>query len=1233
VTAPDINIGTVGIGVVPSIRDFGPQVKTELTPQATKVGDDLGKTIGDRIKSQITSGIRDGMGNGSAPAKTQGGKSGEDYGGEFARVLKAKLSAAFRDLPKADIGINSSAADLELDKLRSKIESLAGKRVGVDISASAAAAEVDRIKKSLDELGARSPDIRVKVDTAVASAHLDEFRAKVDELSTKSVLTRVSAALPNISGDFSWMTAAVALLPLIVPLLGAVAGALMGVAVAGAAATAGLGVLFLAVHGVFSAVQALTSAQSKSAAQSAQNQASALASANGLLNAQDALKAAVQGVADAQRSADQSIVSSLEQVHKAEESYTAALLNEQKAQLALTAARVTAQQTIEDLNNQVKDGALQARQAALDLQDAQQNLLVVNFNSHSTAEQRAQAQLAVDQAQQHASEIALANQRTAASAAQANAQGVEGSQTVIDANQGVSDAVQNVADAHQGVVDAQAAAVQAQLAGAESVAKANQAVVQAQRALADAYASAGAQGVAAASSVTQAMSKLTPAGQKFALFIADTLLPALRPLFNAAQTSFLPALQKAITLLLPYLPQFADFIGKIGKVLGDLAVQAAQALTGPFWQQFFTFLSSFIGPQLQVFGDIIGNVVTGFAGLFQASSGTGASFGQWLLHLSESFAHFGTTAGSNSGFQAFLKFIRDNAPKVGDLLKELVIVAAKIIIVMAPIAVVILKAIDAVVTWLAKLSPTQMAWIAAGIGLIGAALLLAFGGPVTIVVAAIAAIAAGLTYLWTHCQTFRDIVTDAWHVAFSSFSWVYQNVVKPVFDSLGADLQAVEDAFTSVKDHVSQVWSDLGSAISDVWDGVKSALVTGINFITQNVLNPFIGAINDVLGLLPGNLHIPKIAAIVVTQKSTFNDINPQVTSHALGGVIPGYAPGVDSHLALLSPGEGILVPEATRALGGAAGINAINSTFSSRLPSSGGRFAGGGVVGFLEGLGSDVVSGIRHGLAASVETAMKAAEKPALAAVKLIPGGGSLLSRLGQGTLDAVDQKVYDFIAGKSSAAARTAGSSVAPSAASASQTFSPTLGMSQWLPQITAVLSSLGALTQANINDVELIMAHESGGNPNAINLFDSNARAGHPSQGLMQVIPSTFASNAGPYASLGITNPMANIYAGVHYAISRYGSLANVPGVKAVAAGNGYVGYDQGGYLQPGVTQVVNNTGRPEPVFSPEQWASLRAPRGSGGSSVRKFADHVTIVEAGSATATAQETARQWASAGLG
>jgi hypothetical protein len=71
------------------------------------------------------------------------------------------------------------------------------------------------------------------------------------------------------------------------------------------------------------------------------------------------------------------------------------------------------------------------------------------------------------------------------------------------------------------------------------------------------------------------------------------------------------------------------------------------------------------------------------------------------------------------------------------------------------------------------------------------------------------------------------------------------------------------------------------------------------------------------------------------------------------------------------------------------------------------------------------------------------------------------------------------------------------------------------------------------------------------------NSNAQAGHPSKGLMQCIDSTFNAHSLP-GHTDIYNPVDNIIAGVRYALGRYGSISNVPGIVAVSHGGAYVGY---------------------------------------------------------------------------
>jgi Transglycosylase SLT domain len=113
---------------------------------------------------------------------------------------------------------------------------------------------------------------------------------------------------------------------------------------------------------------------------------------------------------------------------------------------------------------------------------------------------------------------------------------------------------------------------------------------------------------------------------------------------------------------------------------------------------------------------------------------------------------------------------------------------------------------------------------------------------------------------------------------------------------------------------------------------------------------------------------------------------------------------------------------------------------------------------------------------------------------------------------------------------------------------------GLDSWIAQALQVLD----LPQNLAPGVKKIIMAESGGNPRAINLTDSNARRGTPSQGLMQTIPTTFRHYVAPeLAHKPITDPVANITAGVRYMVENYGINTLAAGGRSNAAGS-YIGY---------------------------------------------------------------------------
>lgn len=129
---------------------------------------------------------------------------------------------------------------------------------------------------------------------------------------------------------------------------------------------------------------------------------------------------------------------------------------------------------------------------------------------------------------------------------------------------------------------------------------------------------------------------------------------------------------------------------------------------------------------------------------------------------------------------------------------------------------------------------------------------------------------------------------------------------------------------------------------------------------------------------------------------------------------------------------------------------------------------------------------------------------------------------------------------------------------------------GVQQWADLAEKALRLTNQYSVLNLNALLMQMQHESGGNPNAINLWDSNAKKGIPSKGLMQVIDPTFRSYAmSPYDS-NIYDPLSNMVAAIRYTVSRYGSLYR--GWTA----RGYKGYKNGGMPVNGEVYIANENG---------------------------------------------------------
>ena len=417
--------------------------------------------------------------------------------------------------------------------------------------------------------------------------------------------------------------------------------------------------------------------------------------------------------------------------------------------------------------------------------------------------------------------------------------------------------------------------------------------------------------------------------------------------------------------------------------------------------------------------------------------------------------------------------------------------------------------------------------------------------------------------------TFSSIFQNAKNGITSIFSsvggWFNQNVKTPI----GNAVNAIGTTFSTTKD-----W------IRNSWNQVKDAAKSPVSFIVNTVYTNGIKKVwNSVAGAVGLNLKLPDV-------------------KFAEGGINPGYNPGVDSIPAMTSPGEAWMVPEWTRAVGAAniyrwnriarrQGVRAVRED----MMAGGLRFADGGIIGKI----GSAVSGAKKWLEDLSDTAQSFVKNPGdWVASKILAPVKTQVSRAGGGRFGTMVGQLPIKAASALVDKAKSFASSLTEKWKSKSESGqyhgSVGGGVEQWRSLVVRVLKELGQ-AESWADTVLRRMNQESGGNPNAINNWDSNAKAGHPSQGLMQTIPGTFNAYAGPYRSLGITNPLANIYAGVNYALHRYGSLSALNRAGGYAFG-GIVGddrptlYDNGGVLPPGRHLVSNETKQPELVLTREQ-----------------------------------------------
>lgn len=279
----------------------------------------------------------------------------------------------------------------------------------------------------------------------------------------------------------------------------------------------------------------------------------------------------------------------------------------------------------------------------------------------------------------------------------------------------------------------------------------------------------------------------------------------------------------------------------------------------------------------------------------------------------------------------------------------------------------------------------------------------------------------------------RNLVAQVWaairNAISSTWSWIRNNVLSP---AIGFLRNTFGPAWTWLRDLIGRVWGrirDMSSAawgfvrdhvfapfrggldtlkrafnatkdgIATAWDKLRDAVKKPIAFVVNSVVNPFLNNYNKINDFWKGD------------------DIDT-IKGFARGGVLPGYQRRKkDDVLTPMRSGEGVLVPEVVRGIGGASTINALNAAGNAggesavRKVWNSGSFARGPEVGGQEKVAhAGPTGGPSGGLWGAIQTAMNRSGR------LYVPDKSVLGANVGEAAKAWMGQSALDIVVGSGS-------------------------------------------------------------------------------------------------------------------------------------------------------------------------------------------------------------------------
>ncbi|UUT39139.1 tape measure protein [Lacticaseibacillus rhamnosus] len=396
-----------------------------------------------------------------------------------------------------------------------------------------------------------------------------------------------------------------------------------------------------------------------------------------------------------------------------------------------------------------------------------------------------------------------------------------------------------------------------------------------------------------------------------------------------------------------------------------------------------------------------------------------------------------------------------------------------------------------------------------------------------------------------------------WSDTSKNWNGFWGNVGKNAQNGMSTVHGWISDGNSKIDSGWRSLWSGLKSFFGNIWDGIKDAAANGMNAVI-NVINGAISGINWVWEKFTGKDALRKLSPVhfatggTVTQKMHLVMVND--------GTGPDWKelyqlPNGQIGMSQQRNATGLL-PEGTRVFNGKE-TKAIMNMAGVEHYDLGGVI--GGVGKFFSGAW-DKLEAVGDWLANPIGKVTDLIKS----SISGISGGVEMFSNLASGVINKLTGSVVDWFKKELAKLQDTLGANPGGS------------GVQRWKPYVIQALKANGF----DASDYQVaawmrVIQRESNGNPRAINLWDSNAKAGIPSMGLVQTIGPTFNAYKFPGHN-DVYNGYDDLLAGIHYMKAIYGS-----GSSAFARVSGPEGYANGGLITQPIHALVGEDG-PETIL---------------------------------------------------